>query len=81
MIDDATNPAALLAALKAAYSKLIAGEAVARTEYETGQGTRRRLEFHPPDLPRLEREIQKLEAQTTGKKPTRVIRFSTSKGL
>lgn len=81
MISDATNPTALLAALKAAYAALIGGEQVAETEYETGNSTRRRVKFHPADLPRLEREIAKLEATTAGKKPVRVVRFATSKGL
>jgi len=56
---DYSNPTALLAKLRPAYYRLVAGDADEEIE-----GTdRRRVRFQKADLPRLEALIRKLEAE------------------
>lgn len=62
---------ALLAKYRAAYAALIAGELV--TEISTNG---RSVKYGPADLPRLEREIARLEALDAGRRPRGAIRFT-----
>lgn len=59
---DYSNPAALLAVLRPAYFRLVAGDAEAEIEGHD----RRRVKFHAGDKEALQRVIADLEAQQGG---------------
>lgn len=61
---DYSNPAALLEKLQPLYYRLLAGDG----EEEIEGTDRRRVRFHKPDIPRLERLIAALKADVAGKR-------------
>ena len=69
-----TAPCAILRDLLAKRLALISGESVKMVEIEGGNGAKRRVERHMPDLQRLDRlilEYQDKCAKACGKMPQR----------
>jgi hypothetical protein len=78
---DVNDPCAAYQAVKTAFYRLLAGEAVATVEFEVGTGTRRKVEYHKSSLPELRAEMERLQTACAGCKKARTVRFATSKGL
>lgn len=59
---DYTDPCAALAFLQREYTKLLGGEKVLLTEFESGSGTRRKMQFATVNARFIQEEIARLTA-------------------
>lgn len=77
---DYSDPCAVLAVMKPAYYRLMAGQAAQQITYTAGNGTTKTVMFHRTDATRLSGLIAKLEAECAEKQGQARKRFAIRAG-
>lgn len=77
---DYDDPCALLAVMRPAYYKMIAGQSAMQVTYTGGNGTTKTVMFHRTDLSRLSTLITRLEAECAEKQGKPRRRFAIRAG-
>lgn len=77
---DYDDPCAILAAMRPAYYRLMAGQSAQQVTYTAGNGTSKTVMFHRTDATRLATLITKLEAECAEKQGKARRRFAIRGG-